>query len=186
MNKKKLILPPTDRHVYFTADVEQNSTSDLIANLLSLQEKDDQQDIVLFICSNGGMVSLSLGVCDIIDSLSCNVITVCAGYCASAAVLIFAAGTKGKRFITANSELMLHHVIAPNTKSKTIKALDSKLEDLKTLNDRFFTKLANYYGGDKNEFIRLYDVGNCWIDTNTIMNRGLADYIVDGIEFKKG
>src|SRR5207247_2596077 len=68
----------------------------VVARLLYLEAKDPKAGILMVINSPGGSADSGFGIYDVMKFISCPVTTLCGGLCASAAVLIFLAGKKGK------------------------------------------------------------------------------------------
>lgn len=66
------------------------------------------EDITLVINSPGGSVTAGLAIYDTMNGMPCDVSTVCLGSAASMGAFLLAAGTKGKRYATPNSEVMIH------------------------------------------------------------------------------
>lgn len=82
----------------------------VIAQLLFLQHEDPKKDISLYINSPGGSVSAALAIYDAMQYVKPDVSTICVGFAASAAAVLLAAGSKGKRYALPNSEVMIHQV----------------------------------------------------------------------------
>ncbi|OHA94195.1 MAG: ATP-dependent Clp protease proteolytic subunit, partial [Candidatus Zambryskibacteria bacterium RIFCSPHIGHO2_02_FULL_38_22] len=72
------------------------------------QNEDSKKDISLYINSPGGSVTAGLAILDTMNYIKPDVSTMCVGLAASAASVILSAGTKGKRFVLPNSEVMIH------------------------------------------------------------------------------
>ena len=79
-----------------------------VARLLYLEQKDPKAEITVVVNSPGGSADSGFGIYDMMKFVSCPIRTVCAGLCASAAVLIYLGGTKGRRYATPNSRFLLH------------------------------------------------------------------------------
>ena len=62
----------------------------------------------MYINSPGGVVSAGLGIYDAMQHIRCDVATTCIGLAASMGAVLLAAGTKGKRYILPNAEVMMH------------------------------------------------------------------------------
>ena len=84
----------------------------IIAQLLFLESDDEKKDIKLYINSPGGSVPATLAIYDTMQYVKPDVSTICIGMAASGAALLFASGTKGKRFALTNSEILIHQVMA--------------------------------------------------------------------------
>src|SRR5437868_3653060 len=80
----------------------------VVARLLFLEAKDPKAGITVVINSPGGSADGGFGIYDVMKFVSCPVTVLCAGLCASAAVLIFLGGAKGRRYMLPNSRFLLH------------------------------------------------------------------------------
>lgn len=97
-----------DRIVMLYDQVDNNSASLIIAQMLYLEGQDPDKDINFYINSPGGSVSAGLAIYDTMKYIKCDVSTICMGMAASMGAFLLAAGTKGKRFALPNSEIMIH------------------------------------------------------------------------------
>ena len=97
-----------DRIVFLGSAIDDDVANVVIAQLLHLESADPEKDISLYINSPGGSVSAGLAIYDAMQFIRCDVSTVCMGMAASMASVLTAAGTPGKRFITPNSQIMIH------------------------------------------------------------------------------
>src|SRR5574344_798490 len=80
----------------------------IVAQLLYLEKKDPDRDIVMFINTPGGEVYSGMAIYDTMNYVKCDVSTICVGLAASMGAFLLASGTKGKRFALPNSEIMIH------------------------------------------------------------------------------
>lgn len=83
----------------------------LIAQLLFLDAENNKEDIKIYINSPGGSVTSAMAMYDTIQHIKSEVATICVGQAASAAAVLLAAGTAGKRFALPNSRIMIHQVM---------------------------------------------------------------------------
>ena len=97
-----------DRIVFLGNPINDDVANVIIAQLLFLQADNPEKDIYLYINSPGGSVYAGLAIFDTIQFLSCPVNTYCMGIAASMGSFLLAAGTKGKRYVLPNSQVMLH------------------------------------------------------------------------------
>jgi len=97
-----------DRIIFLGGPIEDTMANLIIAQLLFLQSEDSKKEISLYINSPGGSVTSTLAIVDTIKFIKPNVSTFCVGVAASGAALVLSAGTKGKRFILKNAEVMIH------------------------------------------------------------------------------
>lgn len=97
-----------ERIIFLSGPIEDHTANLVIAQLLFLASEDPKKDIQLYINSPGGSVSAGLAILDTMNFVKPDVATVCVGIAASAAAVILAAGTKGKRYTLPNAEVMIH------------------------------------------------------------------------------
>jgi ATP-dependent Clp protease protease subunit len=79
-----------------------------MAQLLFLESEDPDKDINLYINSPGGDITSLFAVYDTMKYVRCDVSTICMGQAASAAAVLLAAGTKGKRFALPHARVLIH------------------------------------------------------------------------------
>ena len=97
-----------DRIVMLTDEVNDTTSSLIVAQLLYLEGQDPTKDISLYINSPGGSVTAGMAIYDTMQSIKCDVSTICMGMAASMGAFLLAAGAKGKRLALPNSDIMIH------------------------------------------------------------------------------
>ena len=97
-----------DRIIVLSEDVNPNSASVIIAQLLYLEGQDPEKDISFYINSPGGPITDGMAIHDTMKYIKCDVSTICVGMAASMGAFLLASGTKGKRFALPNSEILIH------------------------------------------------------------------------------
>ena len=97
-----------ERIVMLSEEVNDVTASLITAQLLFLEAEDPEKDIQFYINSPGGSVSDGLMIFDTMNHIKPDVQTICMGMAASMGAFLLAAGTKGKRFILPNAEVMIH------------------------------------------------------------------------------
>ena len=97
-----------ERIVFLGDEVNSDTASLVIAQLLFLESEDPDKDIFLYINSPGGSVTAGMGIYDTMQYIKCDVSTICVGMAASMGAFLLAGGAKGKRMILPNAEVMLH------------------------------------------------------------------------------
>jgi len=95
------------RIIYLGEDLFDDTANIIKAQLLYLNETGDE-DISMYIDSGGGLVYTSLGICDTIDFINCDVSTINMGMAASMAAVLLCYGTKGKRKSLKRARTMIH------------------------------------------------------------------------------
>ena len=97
-----------ERIIFVSGEVRDEMANLIVAQMLFLEAEDQQQDITLYVNSPGGSVSAGLSIIDTMHHIKPDVATVCMGMAASMGSLILTQGTKGKRFMLPNAEVMIH------------------------------------------------------------------------------
>ena len=97
-----------DRIIFLNGEIDDNVANLVIAQLIYLEGKNPDKDIFIYINSPGGSVSAGFAIYDTMQYIKCDVTTICVGLAASMAAFLLSSGTKGKRFVLPNSEIMIH------------------------------------------------------------------------------
>ena len=97
-----------DRIIFLSDEVNDTTTSLVVAQLLFLEAQDPDKDISFYINSPGGSVTAGMAIYDTMNYVKCDVSTICIGMAASMGAFLLAAGAKGKRIALPNSEIMIH------------------------------------------------------------------------------
>ena len=97
-----------DRIIFLGTPISDDIANAVMAQLLCLQQMDAERDIEIYINSPGGSFTALTASYDTMRYIKPDVRTVCLGQAASAAAVILAAGTKGKRLALPNSRILIH------------------------------------------------------------------------------
>ena len=97
-----------NRIVYLGTGINDQVANAIVAQLLLLDQQDNEKDILLYINSPGGQVYSGLAIYDAMQSISAPVSTVAVGMTASFGTLLLLAGTKGKRYALPNATIHMH------------------------------------------------------------------------------
>lgn len=97
-----------DRIIFVNGEINDQTANLIIAQLIYLEGKDPDKDIMMYINSPGGSVVAGLAIYDTMNYIKCDVCTICVGMAASMGAILLSSGAKGKRFALPNSEIMIH------------------------------------------------------------------------------
>jgi len=97
-----------ERIIFLGSQVDDVSANDLMAQLLVLESQDPDRDITMYINSPGGSFTAMTAIYDTMQYIRPQVMTVVLGQAASAAAVIAAAGTEGKRLALPNARILIH------------------------------------------------------------------------------
>ncbi|MCL1840677.1 MAG: ATP-dependent Clp protease proteolytic subunit [Propionibacteriaceae bacterium] len=97
-----------DRIIFLGTPISDDIANAVMAQLLCLESMDPERQITMYINSPGGSFTALTAVYDTMRFIKPDVQTVCLGQAASAAAVLLAAGTKGKRLALPNSRILIH------------------------------------------------------------------------------
>lgn len=97
-----------ERIIFLADEVNDQTASLVVAQLLFLESEDPNKDIQLYINSPGGSVTAGMAIYDTMNYVKCDVSTICIGLAASMGAFLLSSGAKGKRFALPNAEVMIH------------------------------------------------------------------------------
>jgi ATP-dependent Clp protease protease subunit len=134
-----------DRVIFINTPIDDQISALITAQLLFLQSEDPERDIYLYINSPGGVVYSGMAIYDTMQHVSCDVATMCMGFCGSMATVILAGGTKGKRFALPNSTVHEHPAGLQNLGGYA-PDVEIHARELLRLHERIFGILADHTG----------------------------------------
>lgn len=108
LHKKQEELFLEKRAIYLWGPVDDKSAKDIVNKLLLLDADKPGEEIKFYINSPGGVVTSGMVIHDMMKLISSPVSTICMGLAASMGSILLSAGTKGKRYIFPNGEVMIH------------------------------------------------------------------------------
>jgi ATP-dependent Clp protease protease subunit len=97
-----------ERIVFLSSAIDDDVAKTLMAQFLHLEAEDPDKDISLYINSPGGEATALFAIYDTMRYVKPDLATYCVGQAASAAAVILAAGTNGKRFALPNARVLIH------------------------------------------------------------------------------
>jgi ATP-dependent Clp protease protease subunit len=97
-----------ERIIFLGVQIDDASADDVMAQLLCLESMDPDRDISIYINSPGGSYTAMTAIYDTMQFVKPDIQTACLGQAASAAAVLLAAGTAGKRFALPHSRILIH------------------------------------------------------------------------------
>lgn len=165
------------RVLYFDSVVDEEKINQLIRAFIVLSDE-KEKPITLVIDSPGGSIQAGLALIDVMNACPCIINTVVLGMGASMGAVIAAAGTKGNRYISKHSRLMIHEPLLQNGVSGTctsIQATAKSILERKTL----ITQLLVEYTGKTSEEIEAATAFDNYMSAEEAKKFGLVDMILE-------
>lgn len=177
-----------DRIVMLDTDVNEHSSSLIVAQMLFLESEDPNADILFYINSPGGSVTAGLAIYDTMQFIKPDVSTIVLGQACSMGSFLAQAGAEGKRIVLPESRTMIHRVSSgtPGTRG-SVHVQELQFEDAKRSfeeSQRINERLTELYV-KHNTAGKTYDelFGDMKFDTflsaQQAVEYGLADRVIE-------
>jgi ATP-dependent Clp protease protease subunit len=139
-----------ERIIFLGVQIDDASANDVIAQLITLESIDPDRDIFIYINSPGGSMTSMMAVYDTMQYIQPEIQTFCIGQAASAAAVLLAAGTKGKRMALPNARILIHQ---PAIESGYGQSSDLEIQATEILRMRTAMEkaLATHTGQDEDQ-----------------------------------
>lgn len=135
-----------DRIIMLHDTVNDQTASLVVAQLLYLESKDPKKDISIYINSPGGSITAGMAIHDTMRYIKCDVSTICMGMAASMGAFLLASGTKGKRLVLPNAEVMIHQPLISGGLSGQATDIKIHSDHLIRTREKLNMLLSNYTG----------------------------------------
>ena len=97
-----------ERIIFLGTPIDDTVANLVSAQLLHLESENPDQDVSIYINSPGGEITGLFAIYDTMQYIKPDIMTICMGQAASAAAVLLAAGTKGKRYALPHARIMIH------------------------------------------------------------------------------
>jgi ATP-dependent Clp protease, protease subunit len=164
-----------DRIIFVGEPVQAGMVNSIVAQLLFLEKKDPDKDIIMFINTPGGEVYSWMAIYDVMQYVKCDVSTICVGLAASMGSVILAWGTKGKRFSLPHSKIMIHQPLG-GAEGQASDIVIQAEEILKVKN--MFIDIMAKHSGQKRETVANDMERNKWMNAEEALKYGIIDKII--------
>ena len=164
-----------DRIVFLNGEVNEASSSVIVAELLYLEAQDPDKDIQFYINSPGGSVTDGLAIYDTMQYIKADVSTICVGMAASMGAFLLSAGAKGKRICLPNAEVMIHQVLGETRGQETDSQIEARhmAKIKKTLTEIIAKNCGKTY-----EQVYADCERNNWMSAEEAKEYGLIDSVI--------
>ena len=139
-----------ERIIFLGTPISDDIANAVMAQLLCLQSMDPDRDISIYINSPGGSFTAMTAIYDTMRFLKPDVETVCLGQAASAAAVLLAAGTPGKRRALPNSRILIHQPYTEGTFGQT-SDIEIQANEILRMRDLLESMIAEHTGKSKEE-----------------------------------
>lgn len=167
------------RIIFLDSQINTETVNTTIAQLSLLAIENPDEPITILINSSGGSIQDGLVLIDVMQASPCTIRTVSLGIAASMAAVILAAGTKGHRYISRNSKVMLHQpLIAGGLPGGSCSEIESVANSL-TQTKKHLDELLSNLTGKPTKTIRALTSKDTYLNAKEACEKGLIDIIAD-------
>ena len=164
-----------DRIIFLGSPINDDVANIIMAQLLFLENTDDKTDISIYLNTPGGQVSSGLGIYDTMQLIKPDVATICCGLAASMGSVLLCAGTKGKRAILPNAQVLIHQPLG-GTQGQASDILIAAKEIEKTRH-KLVSIIAKHSGQPYDKVFADAD-RDFWMDAQEAQEYGMIDRIL--------
>lgn len=140
-----------DRIIFLGTPISDDIANAVMAQLLCLQSMDPDRDIDIYLNSPGGSFTALTAIYDTMRYIKPEVRTVCLGQAASAAAVILAAGSKGKRLALPNSRILIHQPAVEGGAFGQSSDIEIQANEIMRIRELMEEMLAADTGRDRDE-----------------------------------
>jgi len=164
-----------DRIIIINGEINNELANSVVAQLLFL-DSINNEDISIYINSPGGSVTDGLAIYDTMNFISSDVSTIGIGMCASMGAFLLSSGTKGKRYVLPNTEVMIHQPLGGAQGQAT--EIKIAAEHILKTKDKLNKILSINTKKDLKEIEKDTDRDN-FMDSNEALKYGIIDKIIE-------
>lgn len=165
------------RIVFLGRPIDADLANLIVAQLLHLESEDPEKDVHLYINSPGGEASSMMAIYDTMQCLRPEVATTCIGLAASAAAVILAGGSAGKRMVLPHSRVLIHQPHVVGGIEGQASDIEIHAREIVRQREQMVAILARHTGQDEATIRRDTDRDH-WLGAEEAVSYGLADGIL--------
>lgn len=166
-----------DNIVFVTGHIDMSVANTFIAQMLFLENQNPEKDISVYINSPGGEVYSGIAMYDTIKHIKNDVVTINVGLAASAASLLLASGTKGKRFVLPNTYTLIHQPLSSGGFDGQATDFEIYSKHMIQLKKQFASIIAEC-AGQKLDKVMTDMERDYWMTGDETIKYGIADKIL--------
>lgn len=169
------------RIIYLDSQINTESVNEAIQQIALLAAENSSEPITILISSGGGSIIDGLALIDVMRSCPCVIKTVSVGIAASMGCVILAAGTKGHRYITPNSQAMLHQpLIAGNLPGGNCSEIETIANSLIERKNQINNLLVDLTGKSRKHIDEL-TAKDTYLNAEEAVENGIVDEVATGL-----
>ncbi|MFJ4045492.1 ATP-dependent Clp protease proteolytic subunit [Microbacterium sp. NPDC089987] len=166
-----------DRVIFLGVQVDDASADDVMAQLLVLESQDAERDITMYINSPGGSFTAMTAIYDTMQYVAPHIQTVVLGQAASAASVLLAAGTPGKRLALPNARVLMHQPAMGEAGQGQASDIEIQAREILRMRTWLEETMARHTGKPVEQVNRDIDRDNI-LSANEALEYGIVDQVL--------
>ena len=168
-----------ERIIFLGVQIDDASANDVMAQLITLESNDPDRDITIYINSPGGSFTSLMAIYDTMMFVRPDIQTVCMGQAASAAAVLLAAGTPGKRLALPYSRVLIHQ--PSGEAGGQVTDLEIHANEIERVRTQMESILARHTGQSVEQIAKDSDRDR-WFTAAEALEYGFVDHVVTRAE----
>jgi ATP-dependent Clp protease protease subunit len=172
----------SERIIFLGTPIDDTVANLIMAQMLHLEGEDPEKDISLYINSPGGVMTSLMAIYDTMHFIKADVATYCMGQAASAAAVLLASGTPGKRFALPHARVMIHQ---PHIGGLEGQATDIEIHarEILRVREEMNRILAGHTGQELDKIVLDTD-RDFWMTADEAKEYGVVDTVLESRALK--
>lgn len=166
-----------NRIIYLDGEITEDTAKRIVEILLKL-DIINHKEIKMYINSEGGSVNAGLAIIDAMNLIKSDVSTICLGRAASMGAVLLINGTKGKRYIGINSEIMIHEVSTYGGNYGKVSEQHDRLKRTSYVNRKIQRIIANKTNMSLKDVQKDTKKKDTWINSKNALKYGFVDKVL--------
>lgn len=171
-----------ERIIFLGNQIDDTVANLVMAQLLHLEGEEPEKDISLYINSPGGIMTSLMAIYDTMHFIKPDVATYCMGQAASAAAVLLASGTPGKRFALPHARVMIHQPHIGGLEGQ-VSDIEIHTREILRVREEMNQILADHTGQDVEKVTADTD-RDFWMTAEEAKKYGLIDIVLEGRSLK--
>jgi len=164
-----------NRIIYVNGLFDEDMTKDIFEKIIALELKNPNKDILIVLDSYGGHCHSFLAIHDAMKLCRCDIATFCIGKAMSCGQMLLMSGTKGKRFASKHSRVLVHELSAVAWGKLADMEIDvSEHKEVQKIMDKLIVK---HTGLSKSKIKKLMQ-RDSYMSAKEAKQLGLIDHVV--------
>jgi len=165
-----------DNIIFLGTPIDDTIANLVCAQMLHLESENPDKDINIYINSPGGDITALFAIYDTMQFIRNDIATICYGQAASAAAVLLAAGTKGKRLALPHARVLLHQPYGAMGYAQ-VTDLELAAKEILRMRD-LMEEMLSHHTGQPRERIHVDTDRDFVLEAEAALEYGIIDEVI--------